>query len=221
MGGLGNAGVGRNGRALPIGMLTATEWGAQLTRDAAPIPINPNQTYNVVQEVSLGPIVSSSTAGTEVDGAFYFYLAQLDQVTTLQAMFDQYRFLQVTVFFLPRLDMVGTTGTIFPTQIGHLTTALDYDDAASTAFTALRQRQTCFTSGAIREHARTMTPHAALAAYSGAFTSFVNISRMWVDSASSNVQHYGVKYALTDCQFVSVGVYDVYARYVVQFRQVI
>lgn len=195
-------------------------WGLLLTPDATPMKINPLQLFNYVQEVSLGTIVSSSTPGTEVDGALYFYMGQLDQTTTFAALFDQYRFLQVTVYFVPRATMAGTTGTIFPTAVGHLSTCLDYDDATAITFANMRQRETCQTTLAIAEHGRTITPHAALAAYSGTFASYANFARMWIDSGSPNVQHYAVKYALTDCGFTSQTMYDVYARYVVQFKSV-
>jgi hypothetical protein len=191
-----------------------------MTPDAEPITLNANRLYNLAQECSLGTITSSATPGTEIDGGFYFYLGQLDGSAALAAVFDQYRFLQVTLWFEPRANMVGTTGTVFPTSIGHLTSALDYDDVAATTASVLRQKQTCLTTMAYEKQMRTLTPHIALAAYSGAFTSFANARSAWIDSASLNVQHYSVKFAITECQFASTILYDVFARYVIQFRQV-
>jgi hypothetical protein len=190
-----------------------------LTRDATPIPINPHQLFNIVQEVSLGTITSSATPGTEIDGAYYFYLNQLDGNASLVAVFDQYRFLQVTVSFIPRCKVTGTTGSVFPTPIGQLITALDYDDASTTVASVLRQKETANISSCTDQQNRTLSPRMAVAAYSGAFTSYTNV-RMWIDATSASVQHYGVKFAILNCNFVSTVVYDVYARYVVQFRQI-
>jgi hypothetical protein len=196
------------------------QFGLQLTPDARPIPINPNQLFNIVQEASLGTITSSATPGTEIDGAYYFYLAQLDGTAALVAVFDQYRFMQVSISFIPRCSVTGTTGTVFPTPIGQLLTAIDYDDAASTTAAVLRQKETAQITTCTEQQTRTLSPHAALAAYSGAFSSYANMSKMWIDANSQSVQHYGVKFAILNCNFASTIIYDVYARYVVQFRQI-
>jgi hypothetical protein len=196
------------------------QFGLQLTPDARPIPINPNQLFNIVQENALGTITSSATPGTEIDGAYYFYLAQLDGAAALVAVFDQYRFLQVSVSFIPRCSVTGTTGSVFPTPIGQLLTGIDYDDAATTAAALLRQKETAQITTCTDQQTRTLTPHAALAAYSGAFSSYANMSKMWIDANSQSVQHYGVKFAILNCNFASTIIYDVYARYVVQFRQI-
>jgi len=196
------------------------QFGLQLTPDARPIPINPNQLFNIVQEATLGTITSSGTPGTEIDGAYYFYLAQLDGYAALVAVFDQYRFMQVSISFIPRCSVTGTTGSVFPTPIGQLLTAIDYDDVASTAASVLRQKETAQITTCTDQQTRTLTPHAALAAYSGAFSSYANISKMWIDANSTSVQNYGVKFAILNCNFASTVIYDVYARYVVQFRQI-
>jgi len=196
------------------------QYGLVLTPDARPLKINPDQLFNIVQEVSLGVITSSATPGTEIDGGYYFYYGQLDGYSALAGTFDQYRFLQVTLSFIPRCNVTGTTGTVFPTPIGQLLTALDYDDVASTVASVLRQKETAQITTCTEQQTRTLTPHAALAAYSGSFTSYANMGAMWIDSASSGVQHYGVKFAVLNCGFASTIIYDVYARYVMQFRQV-
>lgn len=123
------------------------------------------------------------------------------------------------------LLLCGTVGwftatvTVYSTSLGHLITAIDYDDAASTSVGLLHQ-ETANITLATEQQTRTYTPHAALAAYSGTFTSCSNMTRMWIDSASPNVQHYSCKIALLDRGFASAVLYDVYARLVVQFRQV-
>jgi len=199
---------------------STSQYGLRLTADPKPIVVNPNKLFTIVQEVSLGTLTSSATPGTEVDGVFYHYMGQLDGYSQLAAVFDQYRFLQVSIAFLPRCMATATTGTVYPTFVGHLITAIDYDDAATTSAGLLRQKETANITLTTEQQTRTYTPHAALAAYSGTFTSYSNMTRMWIDSASPNVQHYSCKVALLDCGFASAVLYDVYARYVVQFRQV-
>jgi len=98
---------------------------------------------------------------------------------------------------------------------------LDYDDSTSTASAALRQYESAVQVQSTRPMTRTLCPHVAIAAYSGAFTSFANKKMVWIDSGSPSVVHYGVKSALINCQVVSQTIYDVQARYVVQFRNTI
>jgi len=56
----------------------------------------------------------------------------------------------------------------------------------------------------------------AVAAYSGAFTSYSNLVGGWIDSASPAVQHYGIKLA-TPIATGSIA-YTMTARAVVSFR---
>jgi len=174
--------------------------------------------YTFAQSVNLGAITTSGTSGAEVDGAFYFYLGQLDNATAIQAFFDQWRILQVSVSFEPIFNVWASTTT---GQVGLLVTALDYDDATSTASSALRQKESCVINVATQPVRRTVNPHSAVAAYSGSFASYANIAGQWLDSASPNVQHYGVKYALYSSTLTSTNVYNVMARYVIQCRQVL
>lgn len=57
----------------------------------------------------------------------------------------------------------------------------------------------------------------AVAVYSGAFTSFANAPSSWIDSGSPNVQHYGLKAAVTAT--AAVQTYNLQVRARVSFRQ--
>lgn len=184
--------------------------------DVLPLSIKQNNVFTFVQTVSLSQITSTAVSGTEVDAAYQVQLSLLDGVAALQAFFDQYRILQYTISFEPRYNMSNTAGTV----LGTMTTAIDYDDATNQPAAMLRQKETCMVTPAYCPHVRTLKPHIAVAAYSGAFTSFTNVKDEWIDAASPNVQHYGVKIALTNCGLISTIIYDVTARIVLQGRQV-
>jgi hypothetical protein len=151
------------------------------------------KTLTIVQSQLGGPISSSSTVATFV--AFVFTAGGLDQISQLTALFDQYRIDLVELWLMPRVSIgAGATNT------GLLTTVLDYDDtvALSTVAQALDYTNAVVGSG-MDGHYRCFKPHAAIAAYSGAFTSYVNVVSPWIDAASTAVSHYGVKTAWSVC----------------------
>jgi len=186
--------------------------------DILPITIRP-KTFTLQQTVNLGTINSTATPGTEFDGAYYFYLNQLSGVTGLGAVWDQYKFIQVTLNFQPvfsQLSFTSASGGV----AGNFITALDYDDATSTTYSMLEQYDTAHHTPAYVAQSRTLTPRLAVAVYAGAFTSFAN-QRSWLDINSPSVQHYGVKYACTNNNSaVATTIYNVIALYTVAFRAV-
>jgi len=172
--------------------------------------------FTFAQNVALSAVTSSGTPGAEVDGAYYFYLGQLDQASTVAAMFDQYRILQVAVNFEAIFNVWASTTS---GSTGQLYTALDYDDASSTSISVLRQKETCVTHSATSSVRRVLSPRFAVAGYSGTFASYVN-TKGWIDSAYPNVQHYAVKFGLVGCTLTSTNVFNVSADFIMQCRQV-
>jgi len=138
----------------------------------------------------VGPNVLTNI-GAELDFAFTFALNSLTNATAFEAIFDKYRIRQVRVRFLPfATEAVLTSGT----TAGPLYTAIDYDDNAATTIANLASYDNVKTSPIGTLFERILTPKAALAAYSGVFTSFASAPNgMWMDVASPTVQYYGLK----------------------------
>jgi len=176
--------------------------------------------FTTAQAVNKAFFISAAVAGVEVDRVDTFTINDLDGATSLLAVFDQYRIIQVSLTFLPRYSETVSQGTS-ATQLGFMLSVLDYDDNTNLGSAALRQYESAVQVQSTKPMTRTLVPHIATAAYSGAFTSFANQKMIWIDSGSPTVQHYGVKSALINCQVVSQTIYDVQARYVVQFRNTI
>lgn len=175
-----------------------------------------NSVFNVTQSVLT---TSSFTTSTSVSTfpSYNFTLGQINQATDLANIFDQYRLLKVSVEFTPR----STSGSAasWPFTSGNMFAVIDYDDSSALSAVAQAadyQNALCVPVGT--PFVRTFTPHVAIAAYSGAFTSFGNRSNMWIDAASPNVQHYGLKLAIPATQ--TVVVMDVLTKYWFQFRNV-
>jgi hypothetical protein len=172
-----------------------------------------NAPYAIMQMVNFGTL-SSSTGGIAAFAA-NFILSDVDQYTSLTAVFDQYRITEVEVWLIPRLA-VTTSSSQNPGQIASV---VDYDD--DTTLSSLNQAldyQNCMIDTGTVGHYRRFKPHAAVAAFSGSFTSYVNVVSPWIDAASPSVRHYGVKYVTTATDAVYVS--DIFARLHFEFRNV-
>lgn len=138
-----------------------------------------------------GNITSSSTV--PIANSFSFQASLLSEFTNLSAVFDQYAIVAAVCRFVP-LSFTSTSSSTTP---GLFLSVIDHDDSTALVSVGAAQEypsllETVQTVG----QTRVVYPRIAVAAYSGAFTSFAN-QRSWVDCASSTVQHYGLKTLLT------------------------
>jgi len=172
-------------------------------------PARDSRVFTFCQE-QLGANSFSTSASVPAFYSANFYISGLAQITSLTAVFDQYRIALIEVWLKPNVQ--STTNTA-----GDVATVLDYDDATPlTAFSDATNYDNCIVDGAQCGHYRKFVPHAALAAYSGTFTSYCNVPAPWIDAASTSVQHYGFKVAATATgQVIS---YDLIVRYHLEFR---
>jgi len=158
-----------------------------------PRPMSNESIYKFTQMVATA--TNSSNTTVAVFFTQYFTASMVDQISSLTAVFDQYRIDEIEVWFIPRIGASNEGATV---DQGLFASVVDYDDATalSTFAQALDYSNVMVTNG--RDgHYRRFKPHCAIAAYSGAFTSFVNEPSPWIDAASTGVQHYGVKTAWT------------------------
>jgi hypothetical protein len=144
--------------------------------------------YQLRQLISQSLFFTTST--TLVTGANQmFTLNLIDQVAALTSVFDQYRIDEVEVWMYAD-NGAGTMETV------GLYSAVDYDDVTGVLSPAvIGDFGNCVVSTLAQGHYRRFQPHIAVAAYSGAFTSFANEPAPWIDAASPAVQHYGFRAA--------------------------
>lgn len=153
------------------------------------LPNHDNGLYRFSDRYIIGTI-SSSAAGP-VFNAYNFQVGALGNVSPLTTMFDQYMIECVEFMTIP---YVSSATPAVATNLGRFLTVVDYDDASALGTEqAALDYQNCLVSSGTDGHYRKFEPHVALAAYSGAFTSYANRSKQWIDAASTTVQHYGVK----------------------------
>jgi len=166
------------------------------------------QSYWYRGTYSAGTLTTSATVATAI--SLVFQLSFLDLATSFTAVFDQYCIVAVKVKIRPLYS--GSIGTAGP-----LHTVIDHDDAGGLLSVAQAQDYSTHmsTQGNIGQ-VRVVYPRLAIAAYSGAFTSFAN-QRSYVDCASPTVQHYGLK-VLAEPSNGSSATYSIEVEMYLQFR---
>jgi len=176
--------------------------------------IRSNQPYNITQELTITTAFSNSTASATFAG-FNFLISNLDQTSSLVAVFDQYRIECIEIWLIPQ-EVNNTSGTY---GTGLLYSVTDYDDAnALTTIGQANDYTNVMVTPAQDIHYRKFVPHCAVAIFSGAFTSYENVVSPWIDASSTGVQHYGIKVA---CGVVGAAQnYNLQVRYHCQWRNV-
>lgn len=136
-------------------------------------------------------------------------------MSSLTAVFDQYRIPLIEVCFRPRANFEYSASA----NTGQLITVIDLDDSVPlTTMGQAADYANALIGRGIDSQRRVFRPHCALAAYSGTFTSYANVASPWIDCTSSGVIHYGVKTAWS--QTDSVYSVDFTVRILAEFRNV-
>jgi hypothetical protein len=137
--------------------------------------------------------------------ASYTTISAFNGSTPLLGVFDQYRILNVTFEWIPlcvtSFIAAGTIATVVPTNVYNhnvLSSCVDTDDATATSEADVLAHESCVLHGPfIRPFKRSYVPAIAVEVYqTGGFGGYANRTNQWLDSGSSNVQHYGIKFNL-------------------------
>lgn len=144
---------------------------------------------------------NSSTSNLTADPCFgmFFTLNDIPQVSTFTALYDQYRFKRITVNFIPTVNITGpqNAANSVNQNCNQIFVAVDHDDASVVSpLTSLFEYEDVKLHNTMEQFSVSFIPHVAAAVYSGAFTSFANQTTPWLDCASPNIQHYGIKWAM-------------------------
>jgi hypothetical protein len=180
------------------------------------VAARPQQRRNLNPQIQVamtthGNILVSS-ASVPVFGTLSFTVGGFSQASEYLSLFDQYRIDEVEVWLEP-------TAPIGLAMYPQFVSCIDYDDSsAPSSFSALASRQQSLDALGGVGHYHVFKPRVAMAAYSGAFSSFANMAAPWIDSGSNSVVHYGVK-AGADASGSLAVTYRYTARALVSFRQ--
>jgi hypothetical protein len=149
-----------------------------------------NEPFNTVQLIEFGNLVNTSVSVPTFAG-YSFVASGIGQIASFQAIFDQYKVRLIEAWITPQQSTSVASGAG-----SRFASVIDYDDVtALSSVQAAYNYEDCVETTLEQGHYRRFVPHIAVAAYSGAFTSFCNVTAPWVDMASTSVQHYGLKIA--------------------------
>jgi hypothetical protein len=146
----------------------------------------------VVRQIT-GPTTVTAQAAATTNNTTYFQLSNLDNSASFENVWDQYRIDAIRMTCKPQNNAIGLV-TNSTTSLVPLYCVIDYDNTSnlSTA-AAAREYANCICLEPGESFVRVFQPRVATAAYSGSFTSYANQEPPWIDCASPNVQHYGIK----------------------------
>ena len=151
-----------------------------------------------------------------------FTLTDCPNAGLFTQLFDQYRINYIEVEFIPEftsseLSTNGATGV----ATGMLYGTVDGDDNAQpTSIDYLREYDICKETHVTKKSKFGFKPRLALAAYSGAFTSYANQQAGWIDCASNGVIHYGLKFGMPTQNALAIARFVVKLTYWMTFRAV-
>lgn len=180
-------------------------------------------THEFVRTVITYQPVQQNLLNSDTFGVLTFSLLALPNPTEFTSLFDQYRIDHVDCSFIYSAnEALQATGN---TPLANLVTVFDHDDAsAPTSLLQLQQDPSCMINRLDRPFTRRVYPRIAMAAYSGTFTGYTNVRAQWIDSGSSTVQHYGLKYGINTSTFGSgsilCGNITISMKYYLQMRDV-
>jgi hypothetical protein len=159
--------------------------------------------------------ITTSVVGQVFTATNFSLSTTVPDYTTLTALFDQYRCRQIEAWIVPRIGPAQVTAAA---NTGLLLSAVDYDDSAVWAnFNLGLEYRNAIVAEGSQGHYRSFRPHFAVAAYSGAFSSFANEDPdTWIDCVNPAVQFYGLKTASEQTDIVYI--YDLILRTSWEFR---
>jgi hypothetical protein len=171
--------------------------------------ISLEQGIQVELAADIGTLLTSGS--TPAFSGTSFSLANFPGATPFLSVFDQYKICQIEVW-------IQDSSSSSSGAISEVASCIDLDDAnVPTTFTSVADHQGALVGGGVNGRYHKWKPHVATAVYSGTFTSFSNSPASWIDSASPNVQHYGLKVAAQATAGFSFP-YNAVARAVISFR---
>jgi len=199
----------RAGRRTTVqdGKITAKTYNAVAGRPYPPIG---KLTSEIVVQMGypISALVSSTTV--PVYTSLAPTLGAMSGASPFLALFDQYKIEQIEFWMEPANPSLSAT-------YGEIASCVDLDDANTpTTLGQVADHPGAIVASGTCGRYHKWVPHLAVGAYSGTFSSFANVPATWIDSASTGVQHYGLKICIMPTSVVVT--YNLYIRARVAWR---
>jgi hypothetical protein len=178
--------------------------------DAQLTVLNPRNTEGQVVYCKSTIYVGTVTSTSAAEG-LYGYSTTFDQITdytSCQNLYDRYKISKVT------WHIKGNTQPPLPAaspSASYLFACIDFDDgSAPSSVAVVGNYDNAVIATASEDLLITYKPKVALAAYSGAFTSYASQGDQWIDMGSPSVQHYGLKIGVSQSTSTNVNAWLVF-----------
>lgn len=148
----------------------------------------------------------------------------INDISTLQNVYDQYRINYVTVSFIPKLNVAGITAGPTTPLVGLFGSCIDYD--TSTAPTTMAQiadyNNFQFTRG-LDIHKRVFKPRPQtqflVGATAVASPFMTTKNNPWIDCTQPDVDHLGLRWIVEDADTAGI-VYDLMIKVNISFKNI-
>lgn len=149
-------------------------------------------------------------------------LTQCPGLSAFTSMFDQYRIVNMEVFFYPtRRAGVVASAPLANVQPPAVCIAADYDDQnVPTLFTQLLEYQNSHMMDPYKPWQTSIVPRSVIGSNNG--NSFPQAPSTWIDIASANQSHYGIKIGVTGGAYAQTELWSmqISVRLTIDFKQV-
>lgn len=168
---------------------------AQISR---PITTRGNPVHRIVSTYNYGQININNTLG-----AMFFDLHGFTIDAAVTTLFDQYMIEEIEVMFddlYPVNQTYWNGSAAVQDAKSSLWVAIDYNDVNTPSNeAAVLSHENARMLGSKKLTTIRLVPHVAVALYqASSFTAYGNKARQWIDTGYDTVQHYGLKYAITE-----------------------
>lgn len=165
---------------------------------------------------------TANSTASDIFANYYGSLNQVPSVSDFTGLYDQFKILAMKLTLIPR----GTSSDITPvgTAAGQsvgVFSVIDYDDNANlTSISQACQYQNMKMTRSHQQHSRYFKPRIDMGTVAAAGTQNAVNTRGWLDVATgSDVNHYGIKYALQIAPN-AVQTFDLKVDYYLAFKNV-
>lgn len=160
-----------------------------------------------------------NTSGAFGGIALQFRAFDLDNWASFAALFDQYKLERVKIHLLPTYTEITDTAVTPVGNTPYIQYAPDYDDlVAPTSEAYLRQYNTCKEVQVVKPIKITIIPRVETTAVSSSGIVASGNTRLWLDTSTSKIFHYGLKMGFLSAQYAVQ--MKIYAEYFIAFRNV-
>jgi len=176
-------------------------------RDVQPLKMPRQDTVMFTRSFTGSQITTPPAAGLAGFNQYNFRLSNFPDYVEFTSLFDAYRIVQVELTFIP---IAGAATANVGGYYGEIYSVIDYDDSNTLGtISAAQEYNTLQVNVAGKMFTRVLNPRIAIASFSGAFTSYAQLNNAWIDAASPDVYHYGLKVAIAPSTGTSVPLYNV------------